>query len=396
MGGEIFHDIYKKRRILVTGHTGFKGSWLAIWLKELGAEVIGYALDPPSHPSNFAASGLADKIIHVHGDVRDLDHLRDVFAGYEPEMVFHLAAQALVRASYDDPKMTFDTNIGGTVNVLEAVRRTDSVRVLVNITSDKCYENREWVWGYRENDPMGGHDPYSASKGGAEIVFAAYLRSFFAQKNSRDGNIGIHKNMKLPDAELPAAAKCRQIGAASCRAGNAIGGGDWGRDRLLPDCIRALTAGEAIGIRNPHAIRPWQHVLELLCGYLWLGACLWDNPEKYSGVWNFGPTNEAHVTVGEVVNRFLLAWGGGAWQDLSEPGAVHEAATLRLCCDKAAAQLGWQNSLSLDETIDMTAAWYKVYGGSQVPQKLYDLCVHQIRDYQDRAKNRGLHWRRKA
>ena len=366
----VFGNRYKKRRILITGHTGFKGSWLAIWLKELGAEVVGYALEPPSDPSNYAATGLADRINHVHGDVRDLDHLMDVFARYEPEMVFHLAAQALVRSSYEDPKTTFDTNIGGTVNVLEAVRRTDSVRVLVNITSDKCYENREWVWGYRENDPMGGHDPYSASKGAAELVFAAYLRSFFSKPACGD----------------------RQLGAASCRAGNAIGGGDWGRDRLIPDCIRALAAREDIGIRNPRAIRPWQHVLELLSGYLWLGARLWTHPEAFNGGWNFGPPGEAHMTVGEVVNRLLRAWGSGAWRDLSPPEAVHEAATLRLCCDKAASCLGWRNALSLDEAIEMTAAWYNTFYSGVSQDAAYHRCTRQIAEYIEKAKEKKLKW----
>ena len=209
----MFGEIYKNKKVLVTGHTGFKGSWLAIWLKELGADVIGYSLDPPGAPNNFQASRLEEKISHVHGDILDPDRLTAVFQKYQPEFVFHLAAQPLVRLSYQEPKVTFDTNVGGTVNVLEAVRKTGSVKVLVNITSDKCYENREWIWGYRENDPMGGHDPYSASKGCAELVFRAYLKSFFSSK----------------------ALKGRSIGAASVRAGNVVGGGDWGKDRLVPD-----------------------------------------------------------------------------------------------------------------------------------------------------------------
>jgi CDP-glucose 4,6-dehydratase len=230
----MFNDAFKNKKVLVTGHTGFKGSWLAIWLKELGADVIGYSLAPPSEPNNFEATRLQDKITHIHGDIRDLDRLMETFKKYQPEFVFHLAAQPLVRLSYDEPKMTFDTNVGGTVNVLEAVRKTPSVKVLVNITSDKCYENREWVWGYRENDPMGGHDPYSASKGCAELVFSAYLKSFFSQDAAQD----------------------RTIGAASARAGNIIGGGDWGADRLVPDCIRALSRHQPIGIRSPHAVGP--------------------------------------------------------------------------------------------------------------------------------------------
>ena len=250
----------RTKKLLITGHTGFKGSWLAIWLKELGADVVGYSLDPPSEPNNFEATRLREKITHIHGDIRDLDRLMETFKKYQPEFVFHLAAQPLVRLSYDEPKMTFDTNVGGTVNVFEAVRKTPSVKVLVNITSDKCYENKEWVWGYRENDPMGGHDPYSASKGCAELVFNAYLQSFFSQKS--------------------AAHRQEHIGAASARAGNVIGGGDWGADRLVPDCIRALSRHQPIGIRSPHAVRPWQHVLEPLSGYLQLGALLSQDPKN--------------------------------------------------------------------------------------------------------------------
>jgi CDP-glucose 4,6-dehydratase len=366
----MFKNIYQGKRALVTGHTGFKGSWLCIWLKELGAEVVGYSLDPPSEPNNFSACRLSEHIDHQHGDVRDYDRLISIFSHYKPEMVFHLAAQALVRPSYDDPKGTFDTNAGGTVNVLEAVRRTPDVRVVVNVTSDKCYENREWVWGYRENDPLGGHDPYSASKGCAELIFAAYLRSFFSKPACGD----------------------RRVGAASCRAGNAIGGGDWGRDRLIPDCVRALNAGRPVGIRNPQSVRPWQHVLELLSGYLYLGARLWEDPEDFSGAWNFGPESEAHVTVAEVVNRLVQAWGAGEWQDLSETGAVHEAATLRLCCDKATARLGWGNALTLAQTIALTADWYKQYYQNSGKIDMYDACTGQIGYYVDQARSGKLSW----
>ena len=366
----MFRNIYKNKRILITGHTGFKGSWLSIWLRELGAEVIGYALDPPGDPNNFTVTALTDRVTHVHGDIRDLNQLMTAFERYQPEFVFHLAAQAVVRASYDDPKLTFDTNAGGTVNILEAVRRTPSVRVLVHVTSDKCYENREWLWGYRENDPMGGHDPYSASKGCAELIFAAYLRSFF---------------------QSPAYSE-RHIGAASVRAGNAIGGGDWGRDRLIPDCICALSEGRAIGVRNPGAIRPWQHVLELLSGYLWLGARLREHPETLSGGWNFGPAASDHLTVAEIVSRLIGIWGDGCWQDLSESGAVHEAATLRLCCDKAMIHLGWHNALSLEQTIALTAEWYGRYYGNPGGTDMYDFCVRQIQYYTNQAEAGRLSW----
>jgi len=356
----MFEDLYRNRRVLITGHTGFKGAWLAIWLKELGAHVSGYALEPPSEPNLFAISALQGRIKHHHhGDVRDYAALESVFRQYQPEIVFHLAAQPLVRLSYEDPKQTFDTNVGGTVNLLEAVRHTPSVRVLVNVTSDKCYENKEQIWGYRECDPLGGHDPYSASKGCAELVFNAYLTSFF----SRGLSSGRHP-----------------LGAASARAGNVIGGGDWGRDRLLPDCIRALSANEAIRIRNPHAVRPWQHVLEPLRGYLHLGARLWERPEAFSGAWNFGPEDQSQLAVKDVVARLIDLWGHGAWEDLSDPAAPHEAHLLRLCCDKAHGELGWRGILDMDECLAMTAAWYKTFYERQ--RDMYDLCVEQIRNYE--------------
>ena len=391
----MFKNIYHDKRVLVTGHTGFKGSWLCIWLKELGAEVLGYSLDPPSEPNNFSACRLSEHIDHQYGDVRDHDRLISIFSHYQPEMVFHLAAQALVRPAYDDPKGTFDTNAGGTVNVLEAVRRTPGVRVVVNVTSDKCYENREWVWGYRENDPLGGHDPYSASKGCAELIFAAYLRSFFSNsasgKKSGDA-IPISGEIGSCPQISQISSGGRQIGAGSCRAGNAIGGGDWGRDRLIPDCVRALNAGRPVGIRNPQSVRPWQHVLELLSGYLWLGARLWEDPEGFSGAWNFGPGGADSGSVQEVVDRFIKTWGSGAWADLSDPRAVHEAAALRLCCDKAMDRLGWGNALSLAQNIALTADWYKQYYQNSGKMNMYDACAGQIGYYVDQARSGKLLW----
>ena len=368
----VFKGVYKGKKVLVTGHTGFKGSWLCIWLKELGSEVIGYSLEPPSNPSNFEACNLKSKITHIHGDIRDLEKLQAVFKEYNPEIVFHLAAQPLVLISYEEPKLTFDTNVGGTVNVLEAVRLTSSVCGFINVTSDKCYENREWVWGYREQDPMGGHDPYSASKGCAELVFAAYQRSFFGEKSSVK----------------------RKIGVASVRAGNAIGGGDWGLDRIIPDCIRAITKNESIGIRNPKATRPWQHVLEPLSGYLWLGACLLENPEKYSGAWNFGPQDDATQRVQEVVEAIIKLWGKGSWKDLStiEANTVHEATLLKLCCDKAYQWLNWRNSLRLEEALQLTVQWYRDYYESNPPPNMYSKCVVQINDYTVAAQKRNLIW----
>jgi CDP-glucose 4,6-dehydratase len=364
-------DIYRNKKVLITGHTGFKGSWLAIWLNELGAEVVGYALDPPSEPNNFQAANLRGKIAHIHGDIRDLDGLMETFKKYQPEFVFHLAAQPIVRLSYEEPKLTFDTNIGGTVNVFEAIRKTSSVKVLVNITSDKCYENREWVWGYRENDPLGGHDPYSASKGCAELVFGAYLKSFFSQS----------------------AVQNRPIGAASARAGNVIGGGDWGKDRLVPDCIRALSSGQTIGIRSPHAVRPWQHVLEPLSGYLQLGAMLSQDPQKYSGTWNFGPDESGHLTAAVMADRLIKYWGTGAWDDLSDPKALHEAKLLKLNCDKAHAELHWHSVLRIDECLQMTAQWYKKFYARSQEEDMYPFCVEQIRKYEEMtiAKRQTTH-----
>ena len=357
----MFDKVYKNKRVLITGHTGFKGSWLAIWLKELGADVVGYSLDPPSKPSNFEATRLREKIAHIHGDIRDLDRLMETFKKYQPGFVFHLAAQPIVRLSYNDPKMTFDTNVGGTVNVFEAVRKTPSVKVLVNITSDKCYENREWVWSYRENDPMGGHDPYSASKGCAELVFNAYLRSFFS----------------------PSAAQNRSIGSASARAGNVIGGGDWGADRLVPDCIRALSRHQPIDIRSPHAVRPWQHVLEPLGGYLRLGVLLSQEPEKYSGAWNFGPENDSHLTVAAMTDRLIKYWGEGSWEDLSDPQALHEAKLLKLNCDKAHAELNWYSVLTIDKCLQMTVDWYREFYSEPQKKDIYPFCVEQIRKYEE-------------
>jgi CDP-glucose 4,6-dehydratase len=363
---------YNKKKVLVTGHTGFKGSWLSIWLKELGAEVTGYGLEPDTRPSNFTACNLRRRMTHKTGDIRDLDRLLGVLEACQPEFVFHLAAQALVRRSYADPKLTFDTNVGGTVNVLEAVRLTPSVRVFVNITSDKCYENREWVWGYRESDPMGGHDPYSASKGCSELVFGAYAKSFFPNPPADD----------------------RKIGVASARAGNVIGGGDWAEDRLIPDCVRFLLRNKAIGIRSPRSIRPWQHVLEPLGGYLWLGALLRDHPEVYSGPWNFGPADTDHLKVETVVSRFIEYWGSGSWEDLStDRNPLHEATTLRLCCDKARTFLRWRSVLQIDECLKMTADWYRKYNARR-RQDMYPVCRDQILHYHRLAGKKELDWSR--
>ncbi len=330
--------IYKNKRVLITGHTGFKGSWLALWLSELGAKVTGYALAPETDPSHFALLGI--KINHIEGDIRDRKKLQDVFKAYQPEIVFHLAAQPLVRRSYRDPALTFDTNIMGTVNLLEACRVTSSVRVIVNITSDKCYENQEWVWGYRENDPMGGYDPYSASKGAAEIVTASYRRSFF-------NNDDYGKN--------------HETLVATCRAGNVIGGGDWSEDRLIPDIVRAIQKGETLQIRSPEATRPWQHVLDALSGYLLLGQKLLEGNTTYADAWNFGPSDTDTLRVRELCTRFEALWPTARFEWTEEPSTLHEASTLKLDCSKAHTLLQWHGKWSADQTIEKTVEWYRHY-----------------------------------
>ena len=328
-----FFAAYRGRKVMVTGHTGFKGSWLAFLLLEVGAEVLGYAL-PPAYPeSHFEKLRLAQSICHIEGDVRDASKLAAVMREFEPEFVFHLAAQALVRASYADPKATFDVNVGGSVNLLEAVRACASVRSLVYITSDKAYENVEWLWGYRENDRLGGHDPYSASKAAAEIVFSSYASSFFAQRP--------------------------ELGAASTRAGNVIGGGDWATDRIVPDCVRALKVGRPILLRNPGATRPWQHVLEPISGYLLLGARLHSAPADFGGAWNFGPAAGDVRTVRDVAERILKQFGKGSIEVERAAGVHHEARLLQLNCDKALQLLGWRPRWDFVKTVDATAHWYR-------------------------------------
>jgi CDP-glucose 4,6-dehydratase len=325
---------YAGRRVFVTGDTGFKGSWLGVALTELGAEVHGYALPPERECDHFRVARLHELFAHRDADLRDAAALAQAVRDVEPEVVFHLAAQPLVRASYEDPKRTFDTNVGGSVNVLEAVRATPAVRALVYVTSDKCYRNQEWVWGYRENDPLGGVDPYSASKAAAELVFASYLEAFFRR---RDG-----------------------FGAASVRAGNVIGGGDWSPHRIVPDCVRALSSGREVVLRNPSATRPWQHVLEPVFGYLHLGSQLLRDPARFSGSWNFGPRAEATRPVRELAERVAALWGPpGHVRVEREPSAPHEAGMLQLNCDKARQLLGWEATWDFERAVGATVAWYK-------------------------------------
>lgn len=343
------------KKVLLTGHSGFKGSWLAIWLEMLGAEVTGYALEPLTPNDNFVLSGIGSRINHHTGDLRDFERLRNLFEQTKPDIVFHLAAQPLVRLSYDSPKETYDINVGGSVNVLECCRLTESVQVIVNVTTDKCYENKEWVWGYRENDRLGGYDPYSSSKACSELVTEAYRKSFF-----NPGDFARHGKS-----------------LASARAGNVFGGGDWQVDRILPDCVRHLERGEPIIVRNPHAIRPWQHVLEPLSGYLLLAEKMFDKPTTYAGAWNFGPEDSSFLNVGSLVDTVVKSWGSGSWEDRSVPGAVHEAHLLKLDITKAKALLGWAPVWQIERAVEETTRWYMEYKNNQV----YELCLRQIEDY---------------
>ena len=347
-----FLSSFQARRVMITGHTGFKGSWLTFLLNEVGAEVLGYALAPTDAKNHFDLLNLRNSIQHVEADIRDDQKLKKTMCDFQPEFVFHLAAQALVRPSYDDPRLTFETNVMGSVNLLEAVRACDSVRSLVYITSDKCYENLEWVWGYRENDRVGGHDPYSASKGAAEIAFSAYSRSFFF---NRPG-----------------------LGAATTRAGNVIGGGDWAVDRIITDCIGAINSNEAIHLRNPVATRPWQHVLEPLSGYLLLAARLFEEPESYSGAWNFGPASNEVRTVLQVAEHIVKRFGKGTITTDVVENKHHEAQLLQLNCDKAHQNLSWYPRWDVEHTLNMTSDWYKkVNNGMPV----IDVTREQLREY---------------
>lgn len=365
--GKLFGGVFSGRRVLVTGDTGFKGSWLSSWLLELGADVTGYALAPDTEPSLFAALGLADKVDHHTGDIRDLAHFSRVLGFAQPELVLHLAAQPLVLRSYDQPVSTFETNVMGTVNVLEAVRSTPSVHAIVNVTSDKCYENREWEFAYRENDPMGGFDPYSASKGCSELVSAAYRRSFFGSDSA--------------------------VAFATARAGNVIGGGDWAEDRILPDCVRALSTGQPIVVRNPDAVRPWQHVLEPIGGYLWLGARLLAEGHAFDGAWNFGPTPSGNLTVREVVDAVVAEWGSGSWVGPAAQAGdrPHEARFLKLDCSKSADLLAWHPVWHAEEALRVTARWYReFYAGEEVVGLTSDC----LAAYSEAARNAHAEWTR--
>ncbi len=381
---QLFGDIYRGKRILVTGHTGFKGSWLVLWLRELCANVIGYSLNPPTSPNHFdlltdsPILPFSDSCVSLIGDIRDAAKLNKTFQTYKPDIVFHLAAQPLVRPSYNNPVETFETNVMGTINVLEACRHTGSVRAVINITSDKCYENKEWVWGYRENDPMGGYDPYSASKGCAELVTGCYRRSFFSSTVS----------------PIPPFSSSALV--ASARAGNVIGGGDWAEDRLVPDIMRAVSRNEKVVIRNPKSTRPWQHVLEPLSGYLMLGQKLLEGKEEFAEGWNFGPNGESNIAVEHVVKKMKEHWNKISCELSTSPAprfpdsptpSFHEAGLLKLDCSKAHSRLEWKPVWDFNKTVSVTAQWYKEFYENDKISSQKDLDEY-IRD----ARNKGISW----
>ncbi|MDC1371412.1 CDP-glucose 4,6-dehydratase [Flavobacteriaceae bacterium] len=352
---------YKDKKVLVTGHTGFKGAWLTIWLKELGADIVGYSLDPAYENGIYNLSNISDSIIDYREDLRDFPKLLEVFNKEKPEIVFHLGAQALVIDGYSSPLETFQTNTMGTANVLEAIRLTDSVKTAVMVTTDKVYENKEWIWPYREEETIGGYDPYSASKGACELIISSYRNSFFNTNKYDDHGKAI----------------------ASVRAGNVIGGGDWCDNRIIPDCIKSIEKDEEIEVRSPNSVRPWQHVLEPIGGYLHLGAKMIEDPISYSQAWNFGPEHENIITVSELVSKLIKSYGKGNWKDISNSNQLHEATLLSLDINKAKTNLNWNPVLGIDATIEYTTEWYKSYTSTNV----LDLTKSQIKNYVDLWKS---------
>lgn len=345
-------EFWKGKRVLITGHTGFKGSWLAFWLKTLGADVCGYALAPETQPNLFETLRLESEIQSVNGDIRDLENFDKVLKKFQPEIVFHLAAQSLVRKSYRAPVETYTTNVIGTINVLEAARTVDSVKAVVIITTDKVYENKEWLWAYRENERLGGFDPYSNSKACAELAVSAYRNSFFAE------------------------SECL---IATARAGNVIGGGDWSEDRLLPDVFRSLIFGQRLEIRNPHSVRPWQHTLEPLAGYMKLAEKLWAGERAFAESWNFGPSDEDSKPVGWILDEIKRVWEEPVNWEIAEGLQPHEARLLRLDSAKAKSELEWLPKLTLNEAVNLTAEWYRAFKDKK---DLIELTAKQINFYQ--------------
>jgi len=366
----MYSNAFTHKVVWLSGHTGFKGAWLAEWLLAMGAKVHGFALAPPTRPALFEQLGLDSRLEHETGDVRDLEQVQRSIRTVHPDFVFHLAAQSLVRQAYAHPVETYAVNVQGTIHVLEALRELSHPCAAVFVTTDKCYENREWAYGYREDDPLGGYDPYSSSKAAAELAIQAYRRSFFQNHTVR---------------------------IASARAGNVIGGGDWATDRIVPDCIRSLENNRAIGVRHPQATRPWQHVLEPLSGYLWLAAVLIGCGKKYlngyqpCSAFNFGPGPEANRPVAELVSELLKHWPG-RWEDISNPAAVHEAGLLHLCADKARQQLRWTPVLDFTQAVALTADWYRRAQQSPEPAALRELTRSQINSYCRQATEKEIVW----
>jgi CDP-glucose 4,6-dehydratase len=363
----MFENIYQGKRVFISGHTGFKGSWLCAWLLDLGATVAGYSVDVPTKPSHFESLGLSERIHHIQGDIRNKNSLQEAMKQFRPDIVFHLAAQPLVRKSYENPILTFETNSLGTLNLLDCLRDQPSVVATVLVTSDKCYENVEWLWGYRENDRLGGKDPYSASKACAEIISKVYMESFFKVKEPR---------------------------IATTRAGNVIGGGDWAVDRIVPDCVRAWSNGETVEIRNPNSTRPWQHVLEPLSGYLVLGQnLLQGNPEVKNESFNFGPSPLVNESVGELIREMAQYWPKAEWKFEEElDSSKSESTLLKLNCDKAVQILNWNSVLNFSETIRMTGEWYQFFYSQKNSSIISEITSNQIRHYTKMAGESSLAW----
>jgi len=355
-------NFWKQKTVLITGHTGFKGSWLSLWLQRKGANLIGYSLAPPTEPNLFEVAHVAKNMKSIEGDIRDLDYFSSTIAKFKPEIIIHMAAQPIVRISYKDPIETYSTNVMGTAHVLEAVRLTNCVRVLLVITSDKCYENKEWLWGYREQDSLGGRDPYSSSKGCAELVVSAYRESFFSGVQDRSQDVSV----------------------ASTRAGNVIGGGDWAQDRLVPDIVRGLIENRPTTIRYPNATRPWQHVLVPLSGYMTLVEHLWDYGKKYEGAWNFGPREEDAKPVWWVADYLIRKWGRNARWIKEQNQIAHEDTLLKLDCSKARTLLKWIPKLELEATLNWIVRWYNAYVEGK---DMRDITLEQIGQYEEKLKN---------
>ena len=363
----MFNNVYRGKKVLVTGNTGFKGSWLSVWLRMLGADVVGVSDSVPTQPSNFVVSHLQSSINYYPADICDVTKIKSIIEDESPDFIFHLAAQALVRPSYESPINTIRTNAIGSAVILDAVRNSKKQVIVIMVTSDKVYKNVEWNWGYRENDPLGGKDPYSGSKGMAELVIYSYVKSFFSG----------------PDCKV-------RLGIT--RAGNVIGGGDWAIDRIVPDCVRAWSNNEVVDVRQPMATRPWQHVLEPLSGYLLLGQMLFEDPAQHGEAYNFGPSGNENYPVKLLIEEMAKHWVNVQWNDISEKGEhLPEAGLLKLNCDKALAELNWTPTMGFEDTVRMTAEWYKKYYQSP-SESMHEFTTFQINEYIDIAKAKRIEW----